>query len=64
VPILSVSFHAPAYDDEIVDSAVLDVISFHAFSENSALYKKLVVEEQKVETSSPYYDHATLPVFG
>jgi zinc protease len=58
LPILSVSFHAPAYDDEIVDSAVLDVISFHAFSENSALYKKLVVEEQKVETLFPeYYDH-------
>jgi zinc protease len=59
LPILSVSFHAPAYDDEIVDSAVLDVISFYAFSENSALYKKLVVEEQKVETLFPeYYDHA------
>jgi zinc protease len=59
LPIVNVAFHAPAYDDEINDSAVLDVISFQAFSENSALYKKLVVQEQKVETLFPgYYDHA------
>ncbi len=58
LPIVNIAFHAPAYDDEINDSAVLDVISFQAFSENSALYKKLVVEEQKVETLFPgYYDH-------
>ena len=58
LPIVSVSYHAPAYDDEKNDSAVLDVISYYAFSENSALYKKLVVEEQKVDAMEPgYYDH-------
>ena len=58
LPILSVSFHAAAYDDEVVDSAALDVISFHAFSENSELYKRLVIEEQKVDALFPgYYDH-------
>jgi zinc protease len=58
LPIVDVAFRAPAYDDQINDSAVLDVISFHAFSQNSALYKKLVVEEQKVEDLFPgYYDH-------
>ena len=58
LPILSVSFHAAAYDDEVVDSAALDVISFHAFSENSKLYKQLVIEEQKVDALFPgYYDH-------
>ena len=58
LPILSVSFHAAAYDDEVVDSAALDVISFHAFGENSELYKRLVIEEQKVDALSPaYYDH-------
>ena len=58
LPIVDIAFHAPAYDDAINDSAVLDVISFHSFSENSAIYKKLVVEEQKVETLFPqYYDH-------
>jgi len=58
LPIVSVSFHAAAYDDEVVDSAALDVISFHAFSENSELYKRLVIEEQKVDALYPaYYDH-------
>ena len=58
LPIVSISFHAPGYDDETADSAALDVIAFHAFSENSEVYKKLVIEEQKVETLFPgYYDH-------
>lgn len=58
LPLVAVSFHAPAYDDERVDSAVLDVIAYYAFSENSDLYKKLVIEEQKVDTLFPaYYDH-------
>jgi zinc protease len=58
LPIVDIAFHAPAYDDEVNDSAVLDVLSFHSFSPNSALYKKLVVEEQKVEELFPgYYDH-------
>ena len=58
LPIVSISYHAPAYDDEANDSAVLDVISYYAFSENSDLYKKLVVEEQKVDAMYPaYYDH-------
>ena len=58
LPILSVSFHAPAYDDQTIDSAVLDVVSSYAFSENSELYKKLVIQEQKVDVLFPaYYDH-------
>lgn len=58
LPILEVAFHAAAYDDEKLDSAVLDVISYYAFSENSELYKRLVVEEQKVDILYPtYYDH-------
>ena len=58
LPWVSVSFHAPGYDDETIDSAVLDVISFQAFSENSELYKKLVLDEQKVDVLYPgYYDH-------
>jgi zinc protease len=58
LPIVDVAFRAPAYDDQINDSAVLDIISFYSFSQNSVLYKKLVVEEQKVEDLFPgYYDH-------
>jgi zinc protease len=58
LPFLAVSFQAPAYDDEVIDSAVMDLISFHSFGENSDLYKKLVIEEQKVDAVMPSYpDH-------
>jgi zinc protease len=64
LPWVSVSFHAPAYSDETVDSAVLDVILFHAFSENSELYKKLVLDEQKVDVLFPdYSDHVDAYLF-
>jgi zinc protease len=37
---------------------VLDLISFYAFDQNSDLYKKLVLEEQKVQSMFPFYaDH-------
>lgn len=52
LPLMSVAFKAPAYDDEIKDSAVLDLIIFQAFSQNSDLYRKLVLNEQKVDVLS------------
>jgi zinc protease len=59
LPLLAVAYHAPAYSDQIPDSAVLDVISFQAFGENSDIYKRLVLEQQKVDVLFPgYYDHA------
>ncbi len=58
LPIVEVAFQAPAYSDEQVDSAALDVISFYAFGDSSELYKQLVINEQKVDLLSPaYYDH-------
>jgi zinc protease len=53
LPLVAVAFKAPAYDDEIKDSAALDVALYHAFSENSDLYRKLVIEEQKVDALNP-----------
>ncbi len=50
LPLVAVAFKSPAYDDEAKDSAVLDVAAYYAFSENSDLYKKLVIDEQKVDT--------------
>ncbi|HYM13538.1 MAG TPA: pitrilysin family protein [Bryobacterales bacterium] len=49
LPLVSVSFKAPAYDDQDKDSAVLDIALFQAFSQNSELYRKLVIDEQKVD---------------
>jgi len=43
-------FKAPAYDDSTRESAALDVLAFLAFSANSDLYQKLVVQEQKADT--------------
>ncbi len=58
LPMVAVSYHGPAYDDEIADSAVLDVISYYAFGESSDIYKRLVIQEQKVsQIFSAYYDH-------
>jgi zinc protease len=53
LPIVAVSFKAPAYDDENKESAVLDITLFHAFSDNSDLHRKLVIEEQKVDILEP-----------
>ena len=50
LPILTLGFKAPAYDDSTRESAALDVLAFLAFSANSELYQKLVVQEQKADT--------------
>ena len=49
LPLVAIVFKAPAYDDENKESAALDIASFHAFSQNSELYRKLVIDEQKVD---------------
>lgn len=65
LPLVEISFKAPAYDDEIVDSAALDLISFYAFGESSELYKKLVIEQQIVDLLAPDYpDHVDPYPFG
>ncbi len=47
LPRLAVGFHGPAYSSEEIDKAALDLLAEIAFSNNSPLYQKLVVEEQK-----------------
>ena len=49
LPYVTVAFHNPAYSDEQKDYAALDVLSAVAFGQNSDLYQKLVLEEQKVD---------------
>lgn len=49
LPYLLVAHHAPAYNDESLDGAALDLISFLGFSETSPLYEKLVIEDQSVD---------------
>jgi zinc protease len=65
LPFTEIAYRGPAYDDEVIDSAVLDVISFQAFGENSPIYKKLVIEEQKVDALfTDYPDHVDPYPFG
>jgi zinc protease len=45
----TVGFHMPAYSDSQPDWAALKLLSYLGFSENSDLYQKLVIKEQKVD---------------
>jgi zinc protease len=47
-PFLSLHYKGPAFSDKEIDMPTLDIIATVLFSENSALYKKLVVEERKI----------------
>ncbi|MBI5280846.1 MAG: insulinase family protein [Candidatus Solibacter usitatus] len=49
LPYLMVAHRSTAYSDGAADCAVLDLISFLGFSENSPLYERLVIEEQTVD---------------
>lgn len=47
-PYVNLNYKTPAFDVTSIDNAALDIISTLLFSERSDLYKKLVVEEQKL----------------
>jgi zinc protease len=46
---LSIGFHGPAFSDEKIDKAALDLLAEAAFSQSSPIYQKLVIEEQKCQ---------------
>ncbi len=64
---VAVAFRSPAYTDVEKDQAALDLISFLGFSESSELYRKLVIEEQKVDLlradNSDHVDPSLFTVF-
>ena len=47
MPRLAVAFHGPAYSDEVIDKAALDLLAEVSFSRSSPLYQRLVNKEQK-----------------
>jgi zinc protease len=49
LPLLAVAYRSPAYSDTAKDKVALDLLSIIAFGENSDIYQKLVLEEQKVD---------------
>ncbi len=50
LPLLSIAFRGPAYSDEKKDKAALDLLQAVAFGENSDIYQKLVLKEQKIDS--------------
>lgn len=61
LPHLVVAFHGPAYSDEKKDKAALDLLLPVAFGENSDLYQRLVLADQKVDLLTPSFDDAADP---
>ncbi|MFN2455549.1 MAG: M16 family metallopeptidase [Pyrinomonadaceae bacterium] len=49
LPYVVVGFRAPAYSDVNKEKAALDLLAPIAFGENSELYQRLVLKEQKVD---------------
>lgn len=47
LPRLVIGFYGPAYSDEKIDKAALDLLAETSFSRSSPLFQKLVIEEQK-----------------
>ncbi len=47
-PVVNLNYKGPAFNDREIDMPALDALATILFSETSDLYKKLVIEEQKV----------------
>jgi len=61
LPLVYVAFRGPAYSDYKKDKAALDLLAPIAFGENSDLYQKLVLKEQKLDTLSYYFEDRADP---
>jgi zinc protease len=61
LPIIYVAFRGPAYSDVKKDKAALDLLAPMAFGENSDLYQRLVLQEQKVDTMYYSFDDRADP---
>jgi zinc protease len=61
LPHLAIAFRGPAYSDEKKDQAALDLLAAIAFGENSDLYERLVLKEQKVDLLEVSFDHQIDP---
>ncbi len=58
LPWVAVAYKGPAFSDEQKDMPSMDLISNLGFSQNSELYQRLVIKEQKVDTLfAAFEDH-------
>jgi zinc protease len=56
LPYIVVAYRGPAFSDETKDKAALDLLASIAFGENSDIYQRLVLKEQKADFISPSFD--------
>jgi zinc protease len=61
LPYVTVAFRGPAYSDTVKDKAALDLLSAIAFGENSDLFQRIVLQEQKVDLLQPSLDERIDP---
>ena len=61
LPLIYVAFRGPAYSEEKKDKAALDLLAPIAFGENSDLYQKLVLKEQKLDSLSYTFEDRADP---
>jgi zinc protease len=61
LPYVAVAYRGPAFSDEAKEKAALDLLSMIAFGENSDLYQKLVLQEQKADFISPDFEDKINP---
>ena len=55
LPWVSVAFHTPAFSETSTEWAALDILADLTFGPTSALYKKLVEDEQKVDQLGSFF---------
>ncbi|MBS1272338.1 MAG: putative zinc protease [Candidatus Marinimicrobia bacterium] len=56
LPIIDIAFKGPAFENNKDDMAAISLLGDLAFGENSELYKRLVIQEQKVQFIAPSFD--------
>lgn len=61
LPILSINYKAPAWDPKDRTGVALEVLGQVAFGPNSALYRKLVLQERRVQQLFPSFGRARDP---
>jgi zinc protease len=61
LPHLAVAFRGPAYSDDKKDKAALDLFATIAFGQNSEIYQRLVLKEQKVDAFYPSFGNQIDP---
>ena len=61
LPLVYVAFRGPAYSDNQKDKTALDLLAPIAFGENSDLYQKLVLKEQKLDSLSYIFEDRADP---